>query len=64
MLTWKRVAPGIYESGQWIIENHKTFLNPRAGWAIYHSRVFMGRGHTFTEAKRLVNYTLKGTYND
>jgi hypothetical protein len=48
----------MYESGAWIIENQKTFLNPTAGWGIYESRILIGRERTLGDAKMLVEKEL------
>lgn len=34
---WTNIGAGAYESGPWLIVNHTTFLNPRAGWVVLKS---------------------------
>lgn len=59
-LKWKVVGDGLRESGPWIIENQKTWLNPRMGWAIYKDRVFVDRVITLGAAKIRVSMELAG----
>jgi len=57
-LKWKNVGDKMYESGEWLIENQKTWLNPHQGWAIYRGRIFIERVRTLGAAKIRVQMEL------
>ena len=58
---WKNVGDKIYESGEWVIENQKTWLNPHKGWVIYRNRVFVADVRTLDAAKTRVEMELADT---